>query len=278
MLKKWIAEILALAISASSLTPLQGQTTQLPSTGNVIIQEVETTYRKGEYDNFLEQIHEQFQSAGKAGVLRGIFESAKTAMKSHPLPLNETMLLGIRQLDKVRNQRLLDAISENPELEIVNKIDSIVFNSPSLEHTLVLSELDSLKYHMPEDAKGTIENKISSLETEYYIKSLLLEAAAHHSKSISEDFHKKKIALVFEKLDKMQAAAKDSRDPNWQEKIEKAQAAYRTQKAFNMDFEVLKALAIGKVAPENSVEEKVKEIMMDYLQQKDEITSNIAQN
>jgi len=117
-------------------------------------------------------------------------------------------------------------------------------------------------------AQKAYKNKIAALEVEYYIKSLLLDVAAHRSSNSSENLSRKKIALVFEKFDKMQDAVKMMEDPIWTHKIEIAKIAYRVDKAYKIDLEFLQKLAIGKINPQNSVEEKVKQIMMDYLDKK----------
>lgn len=269
-MKKWIAEALALIISFSSQSVLHGSETHFPKAGKEIVQQVEESYVKGDYDIFLSELHEQFQNAGKAGALRGIFESAKVSMQKTPEQIEETRqkyATKIKQLNQERNQRLLDAIAENSNLAIVQRVDSVAFFSPSEKQSTLLSELENLKFHIPETAEGTTENKISALETEYYIKSLLLDVGSHHGKTNS-DTTKQKIALTLQKFDKMEDAAKKNKDTNWLEKVQKAKPAFLAEKAYRIDLDVLNDLAIGKIAAENSVEEKVKEIMMEYLQQK----------
>ncbi len=275
---KWIAEILAIAICTSSITPLHGEEAQLPSAGKQIVIEAETAYQKGEYDTFLEQLHEQYQNAGKAGALRGVFESAKATIKPRSSP--ENYKAQVKELEKKRNERLLEAIEENPDAAIAKKVDSVIFFTLPEEFNNVLSELDSLKYKLPEDTKGSIENKVSALETEYYIKSLLLDIASHRSNSDPDQLAKKKIALSLEKLDKMESAAKEADDIIWIKKIQIAKAAYRADKAYRIDLSVLQSLAVGRINPENAVEKSVKQIMMDYLEQKrvslDQRTAEIA--
>ncbi len=271
MSNKWIAELIALAISASAITPLGAHESTLLNPGNQIVSEVDASYRKGEYDIFLEQLHEQYENAGKAGVLRGLFESSKEAFKANPEALESQfapMHSQIKELTKNRNQRLLDAIAADSSATIAKKVDSIIFFSLRSEHSQVLNDLDQLKFHIPESAEGTIENKMSTLETEYYIKSQLLDIATQQQKEPSVNLPKKKIALSLEKLDKMEDVAKEKNDSFWLEKIQLAKQANLLEKAHRVDLDILNGLALGKVQPENSVEQKVKEIMMDYLQQK----------
>ncbi|NGX60210.1 MAG: hypothetical protein KR126chlam3_01379 [Chlamydiae bacterium] len=265
-MKKWIVEFLALIISMSSQNVLHGAEDHLPPVGVEIVQLVEDAYQKGDYNNFLNKLHEQYQNAGKAGALRGIFESAKAAMQITPEKITENRQryrAGIRGQNQDRNQRLLDAIAANPSLAIVQRIDSIAFFSQSEEESAALIELENLKFHIPETEESTIENQISALETEYYIKSLLLDVGSHHGKT-NTDTTNKKIAITLEKLDKMEDAAKKNQNIIWLEKVRNARAAFLSEKAYRIDLNTLNELASGKIAAENSVEEKVKEIMMDY--------------
>jgi len=267
MAKKWIAELVALTISITSWTPLHGE--NLSSPGNSIVMEVESAYKEGKYDQFLRDLHTHFQNAGRAGALRGIFESAKIAMKHQSAEAIEKRKNALNELDKKRNDLLLGAIAKDPESDIAKRVHSVVFYSIDPKCEAILQELDQLKYMIPETAAATIDNKISALETEYYIKSLLLDVGSlHGKKSSSEEIAKKKIALALEKLDKMEEAAKDYGDKDWEEKIQIAKSGFRTERAFRVDLDVLQKLAFGNIAPKNPVEENVQEIMMEYQHEK----------
>lgn len=265
MFKKWIAKGLAIALCATSVAPLSAAD-EYSVSGKVIVTEVEASYQKGDYDIFLEQLHEQYQRAGKAGVLRGVFESAKKAMPTTATDEDrQNYRTQIAQLDAERNQQLLEAIGDDKGTPLGQKINEIASFKQSQEHAAVLAELDALKLKVPADAKATIENKIAALEVEYYIKSLLLDIANQKSGTSAEELNQKKIVLVLRKLDNMEAAAKDFNDEIWTKKIALAKEGFRADKAYKLDLDVLKSLAVGKINAENPVEEKVKGIMIDFL-------------
>ncbi len=268
-MQKWLGEIFALLISLSSINQLHGD--QQTDRGKEFVRQVETSYQNGEYDVFLSQLHQEYQNAGKAGAIRGVFESAKSAIKDSPEEIKEKIEDNRKELAELRKERdkqLLEAITTNPQLPIADKVDSVVFRNTSSEQIQVLKELDNLKYHIPETAIGTIDNKISALETEYHIKSLLLDVASQTANTPSSGLKNNRIALGLEKLDKMEQAAKEANDKIWIKKIQIAKQAFRSEIAFNTDFQVLQALAMGTVQPQNSVEEKVKEIMIDFQSKK----------
>lgn len=255
MSKKWLAELLALVISSSAITPLDASIPLTP--GKQIVQEVEAAYIKGEYDPFLTQLHQEYERAGKAGVLRGVFESSKKGAKTVP-PKDISFNSG-------HNKKLLEAIEENPSSAIAKKVDSVIFYSMPEDKKQILAELSQLNFRQIEPAEGTIEHKMAGIETEYYIKSLLLEIASSHNTNPSPELPKKKIALSLDKLEKMHDAAKEKTDQNWIKKIELAKEANRLERAFRADLDTLYKLGQGKLDPQNSVEQKVQQIMMDYL-------------
>lgn len=274
MSSKWIAEIFALALSIGSLTPLHGEEAPSPTivqeveaqkslapSGKQMITEVETAYRKGEYDLFLVQLQEQYTRAGKAGLLRTIFEKATKAKAPEVSAEDKDSIEKKRQ---ERNRKLLEIVQAHPSAAIAEKVNSVVHFSLSPVLGDILTELDSLKYKIKDSSQSPLEDTMAALETEYYIKSLLLEIGHHRSGSSARELEKKKIVLTLEKLDKMEDVAQKAEDSIWVEKIEKAQLAFRTEKAFVIDLDLLKGLAKGNIEPQNSVEQKVKQIMIDY--------------
>lgn len=269
-MKKWIAEILILLMSITSQSYLHGNEKNVPRSGKEIVIEAETSFSVGQYDKFLKQVHQEYQKAGKAGTLRAVYHNAKAALTASPeakQAMRENYRSKIKLLNEQRNQKLLEAIGENPDLAIVKRVDSIAFHTQPDEDLDLLEEFDSLKLQVPSDAKATIENKVTALEVEYYIKTLLLEAGAHHKKT-NADLTKKKIVLHLEKYKKMKDAAEQIDEGEWVQKIQRLRKAYLTDRAYKIDLIALNDLATGKIAVENSVEQKVKEIMMEYLQQK----------
>lgn len=272
--KKWFTEAIVLILSLFSQTALEG--IEHLKSGGAIVQEIDRAYKRGDYDAFLKNLHTHYETAGKAGTLRAIFSNAKKAMHG---PHSETLAKlkrhrqSLARVDKTRNQRLLEAVSGNPDLEIVQKVDTVVFTAMTDEQEAILMELEALKFEIPESAKAVIGGKISAIETEHYIKSLLIDIHDHMAPSELEDLERKKTVIQFAKLDRMGEAAKEYGDKPWMAKIEEAQVAFRVKRALERDYAGLCRLASGEVAPQNSVEVKVKAVMMDYLEERKRVLS-----
>lgn len=264
-MKKYLAEILALLLSMNAITPLEGNENHLPRMGQEIVSQVEAEYKQGKYSNFLNQLHGQYQSAGKIGAIRGLFQTAKKGADDDVI---ESLDKKQAELDQIRNQRLMEAIAENPNSEIAKKIQSIISLSERLPKFKILRELEQLKYQGATESTNPLESKISAIETEYYLKSLLLDIAGLRSDTSIEERYKKKIVLSLEKFQKIEAIVNASKDSAWKEKLRKMKKAHHDYLALCIDLETLNDLAKGKIDAHNPTEEKVKEIMMDFLKQK----------
>jgi hypothetical protein len=262
MLKKWIAKLTLIALSIGVIVPLQAYT----SSSSRQIEILEASYANGEYDTFLAELDEQYKRAGKAGVLRGLFESVKKVNKDESVSAQVEAIRATReQRDKERNRRLQEIATANPDLEISQKIQSLTSSPLSEQEKQILKELSALKIHIPEDTAPTIENKISALETEYHIKMLLLRGALFQSKTPSDNLHQKLQALTLQKFDRMEKAAKEYQSQEWMEKIAIAKEANHHLSVSAEESKELFALVTDAREPQNAVEEKVKQVMMDYI-------------
>lgn len=269
-MKKWILEILLLSFSFSTLPSLHGEEI-LPDGAQVVV-EIEADYQKGTYKDFLTQLHKQYERAGKAGLLKAIFEKAKTkGRKKFDDPKVLEALAKYKQtmklLDEKRNTLLKEAIQEQPDLDIARRVQAVVSFPSDPEHKQLLDEFEKHKFKIPENPVGSLESKIAALENEFYMKSLLLDVAAVRAKKAVK-FNKKKVVLMLEKLSKMENVAKSFKDSYWQSKLDRAKEAFHAENVYKIELDNLESLAQGKVEAKNDVEQKVKEIMMDYLQEK----------
>lgn len=272
-MKKWVSEVIAVLILACNVSPLGAA--ELPQNGKEIVLQAEEEYRNGKYDDFLAKLHEHYQSAGKAGVVRGVFESAKAAILSS----GRSLEISDSSLVKERDQLLREAVAKNPELGISKRVQAVLSHNLASEHRDILAELEGFKYRSPETALPTAGNKIAALETEYYIKTLLLQIGNHRSGGSAEDLYKKKVVLALQKLDKMDAEARNYESQEWIEKVAKAKEAFRADSSYKIDYDVLKSLANGQIETTNSVEENVKHVMLNYLaQSQSDLSREVAQN
>lgn len=221
-------------------SPLQAS--GLPS-GKEIVCQGKECYERGEYKAFMAELQTEFERAGKAGLLKSMFEKMKKANgKSSPPDLE--------QLRK-RNQRLLEACAEHPNLEICKRVDNVVFFSLTQEQREALQAIESLRYKLPSGKVfSSLEEKLSLIETEFYMKAAMLEIAFDKSKTDLETRIKKQEALVLEKFAKMQRVAKD--DPTWVERLALARKATEECLANQFDWQVLKDLTSGKIPPPSS--------------------------
>lgn len=212
---------------------------ELPSGKEMICQGKEC-YDRGDYKAFIAELNAEFERAGKAGLLKGMFEKMKNANGKN----SSSDLEHLRK----RNQRLLELCAEHPDLEICKRIDRVVFFSLTQEQKEALQAIESLRYKLPVGKiPSSLEEKLSLIETEFYMKAALLEIAFDKSKPDLQTRIKKQEALALEKFAKMQRAIKE--DPIWTERIALARKATEECLANQFDWQILKDLASGKLPP-----------------------------
>lgn len=241
MSKKYILSIM---MAISCILPLQAG----PKTGGEIVKEATESFHKGEYQTFLKGLHEQYEAAGKAGLLKTIFEKMKAA------PSNPIDLAKLTQ----RNQKLVEAVKDHPDSAISGLAHQMAQLSFTSDQEAALSALQGLRFDLPENAPTGLRDKMAGIETEYRLKLALFEIASEKSGSDFETRVKKKIALEFEKLEKMEKVAQAAKDPAWMLFLKHAKEATETKLVQQLDWNALRDLA--KTTP---IEEKVLAILSE---------------
>lgn len=246
-----------------------------------LIQSVEESYKKGSYDKFLKAVDEEYRKAGKSGLLRTVFHQMKKWNTSNESLLKES-LLGIEQADQAiiaqRDAQLTAICNEDANGEICKKVDAILHPKISDKQREALKFMSSLKSKAPQDNLNTPENKLASIEAEYDLKLSLLQLALLRKNDKNPLDIKKRMALTFDKFKKMEEAASSFADPKWKTLVQDARSAFEESYESRAQFAYLKDLAAGKVASKTPQEEKVKSVMKDFLEKKDELNQKILKN
>lgn len=236
-----------------------------PLSGKETVLNVETAYNRGDYTRFLRDLDREYKRAGKAGALRGVFEVARTVSHEKPTQkLAADVMEQLRNVEQKRNRRLLQVIEHSSPTKMAQIIDEVVFNAPSKEEITLLQQFSAFKEELHENHEQLFLDQVSTLEMEYVIKAHLLNIGHIRSGSSAEELAKKKMALHFEKFARMQQIARKKGEKTWVEKIEQARVADKRQTALNWNLYLLQEASIDSQLAEKNVEEKVKQIMMEY--------------
>ncbi len=210
--------------------------------GKEVINQGKQSYERGDYKTFISELNAEFERAGKGGLLAGAFEKMKATTRSGKFAVPDQSQI------RAHNQGLLEACANHPDLDVCQRIDNVVFFTLTDEQEKALSAVEGLRYKIPLGKKpSTLEEKLSIIETEFYMKSTLLEIAFEKSKPDFESRIKKQEALALEKFARMAKTA--AQDPVWRERVSLACSATEARLAHQFDWQVLKDLSSGKLSP-----------------------------
>lgn len=241
-----------------------------------LLQRTEEEYQKGEYDAFLDELNAEYSKAEKDGVLGRFLQEMKAARQDNSSILNRAFQ-GIEQsnieLEKERDLRLNQICNEDPAAEICKKVQSAL-NSPLTEKQKeALSFLASLSTRIPDQDDQTPENQLASIEMEYQIKVNLWQIALLQKNQKANLDVKKQLAAEFEKFAKMEKVASTFEDPKWLHMIQDAKKGYQDSFQSRKDAAYLRALGMGKIQPNNAIEEQVRDAMKTFIDKQQKFES-----
>ena len=141
----------------------------------------------------------------------------------------------------------------------------MVFFTPSQHEQESLHYLSGLTWKFKGDGKTPLENKLIGIDTEFWLKSLSLDMLVAQNKIDAKTFKEQRTVLNLEKLKQMQLACQGQDvDPKIKDYIETVQKIYPKVQASSMTRKHLHDLAVGKIKPQDVVEEKVTTIVVKY--------------
>ena len=238
--------------------------------GKAIVEKIRKDYEKGQYETFLKKLHDEYQRAGKSGLFRGIVDQKKkvVAQRTKEADRHTRWAETKAKLDQERNEKLKEVFQASPDLEVSQRVQSMLAFALAEEEQLALKTLRELEEKVIGEGQNFEENKLIAIATEYELKRLLLDSAGIKKAEDLPAQNEKLFALSLEKMHKMQKAAENFKETKWQALLRKAESSFVAHKAFEADLGYLKSLA--KATPSNPTEEKVKAIMADYLAQSEQ--------
>lgn len=214
--------------------------------GKEMVRTVRSAYENGKYNPFLSEMDASYKEAD----LKGLIEMRQ---KDVPVDFQEEWAAKFDALQKVRNQELLNVISDKDDSPFAQKVRSVATNISTPEQEKALSKLNSFIVVAPGKGANEDENALINIDIEYEYK--LLHAAADHSKE-------HQLALRMEKMDKMLAASKNFQDLSLKGAVGLASSNLDARLARNLDGVDLNQLAKNK--PSNKTEESVYAIISSY--------------
>jgi hypothetical protein len=238
--------------------PLQAAEEKKPiPLGKDVVAAATIAYEKGEYEPFIASLKAEIERAGKAGVIKNLFEKMKEgAAKGEEKKIDPETV-------RLLSEKLQSICAKEPQLDICKRVDQVAAFTLPPDQEAALQTFKALRYKLPEGKEPlTVEHKLSFIETRFRLLIALLDIAFTKAKTDHETRIKKQTALCLEKFARMKKVVGE--DAAWQEKIALASAATQAKLAYQLDWRVLKEITAAEVAPTTSpVEAEIAQVMRE---------------
>lgn len=221
--------------------------------GKESVASVRSAYGNGEYNEFLSEMDESQAQADLSGLIQ-------MRQKDVPLDFQEKWEQQFSSLQKVRNQELLEAISDTDDSAFANKVRSAAADFLTSEQEKAISRLNSFIAMAPKAGANDDENTLIDIDLKYEYK--ILHANLPLGNPESQRAHS--LALRMEKMDKMVEASKNFEDMQLKTAVGIARDTLDARLSASLDGNDLNAMLKNKVKPNNESEERVFSILSLY--------------
>ncbi len=249
------------------------QAEQIASPKQKLIDEVLTDYQAGRYNSFLKQADSEYQEAEKKWKNNDLLEQRKklsTMVHDYGVNKTDAFKAQIAALHEAQDRELVKICLNHPNDKISHEVRDMIFFSPSKQEMESIEFIHSLSLKFKGDGATPIENKLISIDTEFWLKSLSLEIANTQGKMGDATFQKKYLVLQLEKIKQMKEACQgDLVDVKIKSYVDTASSVLPKVYASAATRKHLAALGRGKIAPKNATEQEMQAVMAKYLQKEE---------
>lgn len=267
---KTISTILAAVLCSSaplvaqdgSSSPQIEQTSQIQmQMGKETISALRQAYQKGEYDQFLKEMDEAYQTIRSENQLSNLSDLRVAQLPE--LKDGDKWEETAAALREEKNQQLLNAISDEDSSVFAQKVRSAAAKLSTSDQEKALAQLSLFRLMAPNSGKTADENRMIDLDLEYEFKVLHMGRPVEGETSASQK-RLNQYVLQMEKSEKMAEAAKSFQDASLKQAVGLASSNLDERLAQNWDQMDLVFLARGKIKASNEQEEKIASILSSY--------------
>lgn len=251
----------------------QSEVVQAPETK--FVEEVLRDYQEGNYNSFLNRVHSQYEEASKKWEYNTLLEERKklsALVQDYGLEKSSKFKDKIQALHDAQDRELVEICLHHPHAKFSREVKDMVFFTPSQKEQASLDYVAALSYKYKGDGETPLENKLISIDTEFWLKTLAVGVALSQNKIDHETFHKQQVVLQLEKLRQMKEACQ-AEDASVEIKghIETAYEIAPKVQASAIARKHLTALGKGKLEPQNACEKEMREIMVKYMEKEQKL-------
>lgn len=259
-------------IATFLITPLIAQEKTI-TPEQKLLDEVLADYREGRYNHFLKEMDSTYEEGNKKWEYNTFLEERKklsTLVIDHETKKPDHLKKEITALHKKQDQELIKACLNHPNEKTSKEVQDMIAFIPNQKEQESINFIHSLTYKFKGDGASPIENKLITIDIEFWLKSISLDVALTQSKVDPDIYQKQHLALQIEKVKQMQEACQgDLVDIKTKEMVNVAASVLPKVYASATTRKHLIALGQGKAAAQNALEEKLQKITANYLDRED---------
>lgn len=273
-----LAMTLALPLIGSEETSQNETVTteQVASPEQKLIDSVLADYRAGKYNSFLKQADEEYQESERKWKHNDLLEQRKklsTMVHDYGIDKTSPLQEKITALHEAQNRELLEICLNHPNEKISSEVRDMIFFSPNKQEEESIEYIHNLSLKFKGDGLSPIENKLITIDTEFWLKNMALEIAQVQKKMDLSSFEKKSLVLQLEKIKQMEEACKgDLVDVKIKSYVDTAATVLPKVYASAATHKHLLALGRGKLAPTTPAEKEMQAVMAKYLEKEAALT------
>jgi hypothetical protein len=219
--------------------------------GQETVAKVREAYEGGEYDAFLSQMEKDYQETFRENRLEGLAALRKEAHVKLSDRERKELDQKFFALKAERNKRLLAAIQGEGESEFTRKVRSLASDLP--EHNLI-------DFHVLAPEEGVSPDERRLIATDLELEYKLIHAASVEGEKKGE----KLVALKMQNADRLAGLVAVMEDEALKARVQQYADHTDAYLAKELDAADLHPLGQGKVKPQNSIEQKVADILAWY--------------
>ena len=254
----------------------QTETVQAPPEPK-FIDEILNSYQSGEYDSFLQSVHEKYQDATDKWEYNHLLEERKklsSVVQDFDADKTSEFKKKMTALHEAENRELVELCLSEPNCPLTREVKEMIFFTPSQHEQESLDYLATLNWKFKGDGKTLLENKLIAIDTEFWLKTLALDVLATQNQLDEMTYLKKRAVLQLEKLKQMELAVQGQDvDPKIKGYITTAKKIYPQVQASSITRKFLHDLATNRVQPANATQEKMKEVVTKYHDKQQKLAS-----
>lgn len=223
--------------------------------GSVAISDIRQGCENGDYDLFLKELDDSYQSAKRKNQLTQLSE-----MREGPSVDWKKWDDQVRQLQEQKGKELIAAVQDENDSLFKEKVLSTATSLTTPEQDEALFRIATLRQMAPNTGLNEDENKLIDLDLEYEYKSLHISMPGKSS----ADQKEKQMILRMEKAQKMVDLSQSFQDSSLKEAVGFYVQDLDARLAQIWDTIDLNGFVQGKEKPANRAEEKVVSILSQY--------------